>query len=72
MVMMLRGLFLALLSCAAARGQAPAPAAVRPVRAFVYEHSDKWTKSARAAELLRAAGCEVAALPLDTVRVAGV
>lgn len=65
MVMTLRGLFLALLSCAAARGQAPAPAAVRPVRAFVYEHSDQWTKSARAAELLRAAGCEVAALPLD-------
>ncbi len=56
---------LSLLGCGlpvAAQDPAPAP---RPVRALVFEHEDQWTKSARAAELLRAAGAEVAPLPLD-------
>lgn len=37
----------------------------RPVRALVWEHQDQWTKSAQAIERLRAAGAEVAELPLD-------
>ncbi len=37
----------------------------RPVRALVFEHEDQWTGSAHAADLLRAAGAEVAPLPLD-------
>ncbi|MCC7398224.1 MAG: hypothetical protein IT455_14240 [Planctomycetes bacterium] len=44
--------------------QDPAPPSPR-VRALVFEHEDQWTRSARAAELLTAAGCEVAPLPLD-------
>jgi 3',5'-cyclic AMP phosphodiesterase CpdA len=54
--------FAAIAASLAAQEQTPRP---RPPRAFVFEHEDQWTKSARAAELLRAAGCEVEALPLD-------
>lgn len=43
---------------------AQAPGKV-PVRALVYEHVDQWTQSANAIDLLRAAGAEVAPLPLD-------
>lgn len=34
-------------------------------RALVYDHQDKWTRSAHAAELLRKAGFRVESLPLD-------
>lgn len=40
-------------------------AAQRRPKALVYEHEDQWTRSAQAAERLRAAGFEVAPLPLD-------
>lgn len=68
---------LCLASCAALQAPAPAravdpasdqtaaPAQSTPPRALVFEHEDRWTRSARCAERLAAAGFEVAPLPLD-------
>ena len=41
-----------------------APAAAQPL-AYLFDHEDKWTHSAHAADLLRAAGFRVEPLPLD-------
>ncbi len=55
-------LILALMGAFVSAGSAPADD--RPL-AYVFDHTDKWTQSAHAAELLEKAGFRVEALPLD-------
>jgi hypothetical protein len=60
------GAVLGLLLClAAAQASASAPSADRPLRAAVWEHRDRTTRSLGAAVLLQAAGVEVIDLPTE-------